>query len=130
MATTHTLFKTFSAASILFLLVFFMSASLAWAQNPCVKVGDTYTCGNPIKAADVVALIDSVVAQVQPFAIAIITFLIIWFGFKYILAARTGNAQQITNATTLLSKTFLVAAIVGGAVVIVNAVVKFAQEFK
>ena len=130
MATTYTLFKTFSVASILFLFIFFMSASLALAQDPCVKVGDTYKCGNPINAGDVVKLIKSVVAQTQPFFIGIITFLIIYFGFTYVKAAASGNQAELAKARTHLLYAFLGAAIAGGAVIIVEAVNKFAQGLK
>lgn len=117
-------FTIFSAASILF---FLMSISLAWAQDPCVKEGDTYKCINPIKAADVVALIDSVVTQVWPFLLAIATFIIIYSGFRLAVAAGTGNQAEISKWKNNITWVILGSAIIAGGVIIVQAVRKFAE---
>lgn len=117
-------FTIFSAALILFFLV---SVPLVWAQNPCVKEGDVYKCNNPIKAADVVALIDSVLSQVQPFFLAIASFIIIYCGFRLAVAAGTGNQADISKWKNNLTWVILGSAIIAGGVIIVRAVFIFAE---
>ena len=86
-----------------------------------------YNCNfkNPITSnPDLCNLIKSVVAQVRPFAITLVSLLIIIYGFRYVLAAASGNEGKLKEVHKQLGWLLLGAAIVGGAVIIIGAVVK------
>ena len=124
--------KIFPLAAILFFAVFIPALSTQ-AATPCPPPSPTqgvFGFYNPICAGDAVALIESVVKQVQPFAITIIVFIIILQATKYIYAVSAGGENATAAAKKHLLPALYAAVIIAGALVFVHAVVLFAQGFK
>ena len=121
-------FLAFSLVVMAF--IFLVQAQLAFAADPpaqCTKTGDVYTCSfnNPLtKSATLCNLINSVVGQVRPFAIILVEAAIIYLGFRYVVVAASGNTGKLKDIHKQLAWLLIAAAIIGGAVIIIGAVVK------
>ena len=100
---------------------------IVFAARPPFVFGENFIFTNPIQSQDAVALIKSVVAQVQPFAITLTVFAIIFVGVQYVIAVASGNPGKTQQAKVLLFYVMIGATIVAGALVIANAVILFAQ---
>ena len=85
---------------------------------------------NPIKSKNLAELIQSVVDQLFPFAITIVSFWIIYVGFKIVKAMISGNASALKDAKDSITNALIGAAIVAGSKAIVEAVKLFAEGFK
>ncbi len=130
-----TLFPVFFFALVL-------SAQLVLAQqnsncttetlsNGQVKKNCTFT--NPITEQKSFGdLLSSVVKQLRPLAITVITILIIWNGFLYVYYASQGQSGQggLTNLKKNIPRLILGIALIAGAEVIINAVKIFSEGIK
>lgn len=85
---------------------------------------------NPINQGDAITLIQSVVAQAQPFALALAAFSILCTGAYYAIAVGFGMQGSVATAKKLLIDAIIGSVIVAGGVVILNAVITFIQGFK
>lgn len=125
--------------STVIILSFAMISFFPWATADAFsndQTDSTYIAGlnqvfqfqNPIKSGNAMGLIKSVVAQIFPFVITLISLLILYIGFRMAVAAGSGNPAELTRWRKLLMYALIGAAIVAGARVLVDAISKFAQE--
>lgn len=84
---------------------------------------------NPLKAIDLPKLINSLVAQLTPLAITVVSLYIIIAGFRYITAVAGGQADSAKKAKELFVPALEFALIIAGGSVILKAVVAFVKQF-
>lgn len=81
---------------------------------------------NPLKSKNAMGLIQSVVNQLFPLAIMIITFMIIIFGFLYVYYSSQGDQGGLKKLHQAIPYLILGITLVAGAKVIIEAVRIFA----
>ncbi len=110
------------AIPVIFLLLLSFCASVS-AQSTCtpekVEGGWRYNCDfkNPTASDDLTSLIISITNKIKPFAITVVSFMIIIAGFKYVLAASQGKAGSLEQAKKIFMPALIGVAIIaaGGA---------------
>ena len=70
---------------------------------------------NPLNSRNLITLITSIIDQIFPFAITLITLAIIYVGFRMVIATGSGNASELTKW-----RKFLIYAIIGAAIVVAS----------
>ena len=111
---------------LLVLAVFFILAAPFAHAGLCVE--RCYFFNNPLTSGDLGELIKSVYAQLQPAAIMFLVLAIIYVAFRYIWAVTTGGS--LVEIKKLTWKLFWGAIIITGGNVILQAVIKFANQIK
>ena len=121
--------------------MFLMQAQFAWAipTSECKTEKVTingiesvkYDCNfkNPITSGSTIwTLIDSVVAQVRPFAITLVVFIIIYTGARYVIAVGSGNQGEVARWKKAILYAIIAGAIVGGALKLIEAIQNSADK--
>jgi len=112
-------FKIFPATAVSLLVV----------AIPFIISAAPISFDNPLKAIDLPKLIDSLVAQLTPLAITIVSLYIIIAGFRYIIAVAGGQGDSAKKAKELFVPALEFALIIAGGSVILKAVVAFVKQF-
>lgn len=105
------------------------AVSLLMAALPFLTSAEDIKFNNPLKAADLPKLIDSVVAALTPLAITAASLLIMIAGFKYIIAVSGGQADPAKKAKELFVPALELALIIAAGSVILKAVIEFVKKF-
>ena len=109
---------------LLVIAVFFILAAPFAHAGLCVE--RCYFFNNPLTSGDLSKLIQSLYDQLQPAAITLLVVAIIYVAFRYILAVSTGGSLNTVKESAWF--VFKGAIIITGGSVILQAVIKFAQE--
>lgn len=96
---------------------------------PLIALSAPISFDNPLQAVDLPVLIDTLVAQLTPLAITVISVYIIIIGFKYIVAVAGGQADPAKKAKELFVPALELALLVAGGSIILKAVVAFVKQF-
>lgn len=96
--------------------------AIVWTAWPEGVRATTHVIPNPIAAQSVEALILSVAGALAYLAMIAGTVAIVWVGFKFVVAASTGDEAGVTASKKLLWQVLLGVAIVVGASTLVRVV--------
>ena len=103
---------------------------LLFSIIPLVTSAKLIEFKNPILSGDAMALIQSVVNQLFPLAIMIVTFMIIIFGFLYVYYSSQGDQGGLKKLHQSIPYLIFGIALVAGAKVIIEAVKIFGEGIK
>lgn len=85
------------------------------------------TFPNPIKSESLEALVKNIAKGIVQLVLVLAPVMIVITGFRLLVAATTGNQNELSKARKLFLYTLIGAALVVGAYAISNAVINFAQ---
>ena len=106
--------------------VFVLAAPFAHAALQCCA----YEFKNPLTSGDLPSLLRSVRAQLFPFAVTIVTLIIMGYGFLYVYYSSTENQSGLKKLKENAIKLLIGVAIVAGSGAILAAVQTFVNGIK
>ena len=109
----NTFLKKYKIAHIVSALIVF---------TPVLIFAADYTVQNPLKSNDVKKILVDIMNLVALVGSVVVVFFIIYSGFKFVVAK--GNEKEVTDAKNMFFATIVGGAILLGADVIANVVIK------